>query len=97
MKVWCPQSHLHWFAITRKQFDDVQAKFFVQGPGAISIGGVGVEADALNYSRPSETYNSRQAYASFLNSRQRYGDRGRKISIFRFRLCAQKKHLAAML
>jgi len=39
----------------------------------MSIGSVGVEADALNYYRPSETYNSRQAYASFLNLRHRYG------------------------
>ena len=84
MKAWGPQSHLHLFAITRKQFDDVEARFFVQGPGAMSIGRVGVEADALNYYRPSETYNWRQAYASFLNSRQRYGGRGRKISSFSF-------------
>ncbi len=53
MKVWGPQSDLHRFAITRKQFDDVEAKFFVQGPGAMSIGSVGVEADALNYNRTS--------------------------------------------
>lgn len=31
MEAWCPQLHLDWFAITRKQFDDVEAKFFVQG------------------------------------------------------------------
>jgi hypothetical protein len=26
MKAWYPQSHLHWFVITRKQIDDVEAK-----------------------------------------------------------------------
>ncbi len=49
MKACCPQSHLHWFAITRKQFDDGEAKFFVQGPGTMSIGSVRAEANALNY------------------------------------------------
>src|SRR5215831_14100632 len=42
------------------------------------------------------TYNSRQAYASLLNSWQFYGGRNRKISFFLLRLCAQKEHLAAM-
>ena len=84
MKARCPQSHLHWFTLTRTQFDDVVARIFVQRPGAMSIGSVCVQADALNYYRPSETYNSRQAYASFLNSHQRYGGRGRKISSFWF-------------
>ena len=47
MKAWCPQSHLHWFAKTRKLFDDVEAKCFVQGPGAMPVGSVGVEADVF--------------------------------------------------
>ena len=84
MKARCPQSHFHWFALTRTQFDDVEARIFVQSLGAMSIGSVGVEAHALNYYRPSNTYNSRQAYASFLNSRHRYGGRGNKISSFWF-------------
>ena len=30
MKAWYPQSHLHWFTITRKQFDDDKAKTLYQ-------------------------------------------------------------------
>ena len=41
MKDRCPQAHLHWFAITREQFDDVEAQFFLQGPGAMLIGSAG--------------------------------------------------------
>jgi hypothetical protein len=52
MKARCPQSHFHRFALTRTQFDDVEARIFVQSLGAMSIGSLGVEAHALNYYRP---------------------------------------------